>query len=272
MGYIVNSLHVVEVQRYYHYLHSKEYVFHGHRHGGYEINLILSGEMEVTCAEHIVRVKAGQLVLIPPFRFHQNRVLGSQSCEMVVVQFVSPEIAEQQCAVFELESEAKCLVQLFCADVERWGQVEAGRCLQLQDSGRKLLEVILQYAFYNRKAASEIRNEENQIYQHAIGFMLQNIHRDIYVEELARECGVCATSIKKVFSYFTGRGCIAYFNELKLEIARRKLEEGIRCGDVATALGFSSQAYFSKRFKMFFGVSPSVFRRNGGKSRTGESL
>ena len=69
------------------------------------------------------------------------------------------------------------------------------------------------------------------------------------------------TTVKNIFSYYTGRGCITYFNELKLDKAKELLSEGQSCAHVSNALGFSSQAYFSKRFKQMFGSLPSDIKK-----------
>ncbi|RMG21101.1 MAG: AraC family transcriptional regulator [Bacteroidetes bacterium] len=50
---------------------------------------------------------------------------------------------------------------------------------------------------------------------------------------------------------------------LRLHRAKEMLEKGV--GNVSEAcfeLGFSSPAYFSKTFKMEFGISPSELKRN----------
>lgn len=49
---------------------------------------------------------------------------------------------------------------------------------------------------------------------------------------------------------------------MKMREARRLLETGdFRVNEVASRLGFSSPFYFSRRFRTFFGVSPSEYRQ-----------
>lgn len=49
---------------------------------------------------------------------------------------------------------------------------------------------------------------------------------------------------------------------MKMREARRLLEIGdFRVNEVASRLGFSSPFYFSRRFRTFFGVSPSEYRQ-----------
>ncbi len=55
---------------------------------------------------------------------------------------------------------------------------------------------------------------------------------------------------------------------MKMREARRLLgEEDARVNEVASRLGFSSPFYFSRRFRTFFGSSPSEYRREvaGGR-------
>jgi len=54
---------------------------------------------------------------------------------------------------------------------------------------------------------------------------------------------------------------------MKMREARRLFASGDhRVNEVASRLGFSSPFYFSRRFRTFFGVPPSEFRRTAGGS------
>jgi AraC family transcriptional activator of pobA len=51
-----------------------------------------------------------------------------------------------------------------------------------------------------------------------------------------------------------------------LEARRLLLYSNIAVAETAFALGFTDPAYFSRLFRAHTGVSPSSFRRHGGRS------
>jgi AraC-like DNA-binding protein len=57
-------------------------------------------------------------------------------------------------------------------------------------------------------------------------------------------------------------GAISFFNELKLDEAKRLIREGrLNFTEIADALGFTSLHYFSRLFKKKTGLSPSEYAK-----------
>lgn len=252
------SFSVRSIRKYYHYIHQNNYIFPGHRHTGTELNIILDGAMEITCGHNIFQIDSGNIAFIPQGTFHQNRVVGNRSAEMVVIHFETIEPLETQYfSVQPMSDETRKLVDCFCLDIEHNAAIEHGTCLFLNDTAKKLLEVILQYAYAPNVRCAQKNSEGSRIYRTAAKYMTEHLASQLTVADVAKHCGVCATTLKNVFSYYTGRGCITYFNELKLARAKELLSAGSSCADTATALGFSSQAYFSKKFKQMYDTLPS---------------
>jgi len=56
-------------------------------------------------------------------------------------------------------------------------------------------------------------------------------------------------------------------NKLRIDEARRFLEdESLSIAEISEMMGFSSQSYFSKCFKKIYGISPSDYRKQLGKT------
>jgi len=91
--------------------------------------------------------------------------------------------------------------------------------------------------------------------------MNNNLHRKLTVKELVTACATCKTTLTKVFRQYAQTGCMKYFTTLKFERAYQMLASGKSCAYVAESLGFSSQAYFTKCFKQYYGIVPSAVER-----------
>lgn len=261
MSKIENKLYISDIKRYYHYTHQKDYVFYGHRHAEFELNILQKGEMEVTCEGNVYIIGGDTALLISPHTFHQNRVIGDLEAEMIVVQFNTPDILTQDmAALYCLDDELKAILTLFFSNMESKAEVFGGSCLSIQESAKKLFELFFQYAYELKKQPHPHRNIDALIYNEAVNFMYENITAKISVSDISKKCGVCKTILKRIFSHYTGRGCICFFNELKLEYAKKLLASGKTCSYVSDYLGFSSQAYFTKKFKQEYNISPGKFK------------
>lgn len=96
-----------------------------------------------------------------------------------------------------------------------------------------------------------------------------NLHRQLSMQEICRSLNYSATYIIRIVKQYRGMTPIEYFNKLKIDKARALLDAGdnIMIKDIADALGFSNQHYFSKVFKQYAGCNPSEYKERGsGKS------
>lgn len=252
---------MTDIRSYYHYIHENSYVFHGHRHYHCELNAILAGEMEITCDADVFRVAAGEYILIPANAFHQNRVIGGAAAEMVVVQFVESAGNVLPLRFSEMSEEAETVLRLFCRDAESRCEIRGGQCMHMSAAAQRLFEVFLEYTADGPASEYAPADERSAVYTTAVRYMTEHITEPQRMADIARECRVCRTTLKNIFSHFTGRGCMEFFGEMRLEHARRLLLSGMSCREVSEQMNFSSQAYFSKIFKQHFSVLPSEVRR-----------
>ena len=99
-------------------------------------------------------------------------------------------------------------------------------------------------------------------YKQIVQTMKHNLDKNLTVEELGMQCGLSASSMKKLFRQFNSMGIHEYYLHLKMKEAVRLLEEGRTVTETAERLGFSDQSYFSTAFKREMNEMPTRFRRN----------
>lgn len=77
------------------------------------------------------------------------------------------------------------------------------------------------------------------------------------IEALAKLAGMSRSSFCERFNTLVGRAPLRYQNEWRLTLARTMLATQTgRIGDVGFAVGYESEAAFSRAYKAFFGRSP----------------
>jgi AraC-like DNA-binding protein len=96
----------------------------------------------------------------------------------------------------------------------------------------------------------------------AVFFVYQHLEEPYRPAQLADELHISLRTLERglveTFDCTPGQLITA----MKMREARRLFESGdFRVNEVATRLGFSSPFYFSRRFRTFFGVPPSEYRR-----------
>lgn len=94
-----------------------------------------------------------------------------------------------------------------------------------------------------------------------IARVLRKIHEQplqrLSIDALARIAGMSRSSFSERFTSLVGRAPLRYQNEWRLTLARDMLaKRSARVGEVGIAIGYESEAAFSRAYKAFFGCSP----------------
>jgi AraC-like DNA-binding protein len=85
------------------------------------------------------------------------------------------------------------------------------------------------------------------------------------IEALATIAGMSRSSFCDRFSALVGRSPLRYQNEWRLTLARTMLaRNNSRIGEVGFAIGYESEASFSRAYKAYFGRSPRDDNSQGG--------
>jgi len=80
------------------------------------------------------------------------------------------------------------------------------------------------------------------------------------IARLAHETGYQADYLNRKFKEVTGLTLIQQRDALRLDRAKRLIQQGLTVGEVAERVGFDDANYFSRWFKRHAGVSPSHSR------------
>lgn len=112
-------------------------------------------------------------------------------------------------------------------------------------------------------------NKSTAIYRSRINKVIDyvNAHLDqsISLEELAAVAYFSPFHFHRIFVAVTGESVNFFTNRIRLEKTARLLRFSTNpISDIARECGFSSPSIFSRAFKQYFGITPSIYR-SGGK-------
>jgi AraC-like DNA-binding protein len=86
------------------------------------------------------------------------------------------------------------------------------------------------------------------------------------LEELARESGTSRSVLADRFAFFVGVPPMQYLGQWRMQLAAALLAGSGSIAEVATEVGYSSEAAFSRAFKKIVGVAPARWRQGERRS------
>ncbi|MEM6395853.1 MAG: AraC family transcriptional regulator [Bacteroidota bacterium] len=123
------------------------------------------------------------------------------------------------------------------------------------------LEVYKSYAIGSKTASvkpekglTNVRNAEE--------ILSSRLHNPPTIPELAKMVGINQQTLKKGFKQIYGSTINKYVNKKRLDQAAILVKTGdLQLKQIALEVGYNNPAYFSRRFKERFGVSPRIYQQ-----------
>jgi AraC-like DNA-binding protein len=108
-----------------------------------------------------------------------------------------------------------------------------------------------------------------------VGKALRLLHgdptRDWTVDELAREVAVSRSVLAQRFTELVGESPMKYLAGWRMQIAKQMMREGSRnIQDIATRVGYESEAAFNRAFKRATGCPPAAWRKSSSPASANE--
>ncbi|MCR5272541.1 MAG: AraC family transcriptional regulator [Lachnospiraceae bacterium] len=92
-------------------------------------------------------------------------------------------------------------------------------------------------------------------------YIEQNLHTSIRLDDLAEHVSLSPSYLSALFKKETGYAVSDYVLNRKLDVAEKMLRfSDYSCADIANYLDFSSQSYFTEKFKSKYNCTPAVYR------------
>lgn len=98
-------------------------------------------------------------------------------------------------------------------------------------------------------------------------YLRANFHRNVALKELTRLTGLSKAYVIRSFCRTVGMPPYEWLLQLRIQEARRRLQDGDRICDLAIDLGFADQSHFHRRFKRLTGMTPSAYAQGHYRSR-----
>ncbi|OWA34944.1 hypothetical protein B9G55_14475 [Saccharibacillus sp. O16] len=145
---------------------------------------------------------------------------------------------------------------------ERRAESGAVAVLERQIAFQELLLAALRQREGRTPAGTASRANSREAVQRSVERIRREYREPLTVEALAASAGMGRWAYTRLFKELTDRLPLDFLNEVRIGQAKRLLlDTEERLGEIAQRIGFSSEYYFSRRFKRETGLSPGHYRR-----------
>lgn len=266
----------------FHYREPRPNTVEVHHHDFYEVYYLLRGEVEYWVDGRIIRMTAGDLLLINPMELHRPILQRDDQVYERIVLWINKEYMES------LSSNGIKLSG--CFDTNLPGHTHLIRPAAPERSALTARMSELVREFYsaefggdmcayglflqfmvqlNRMALrTESQPEETDqlsaLVQNALSYIGNHLPESMTVESIASALYVSKYYLSHAFTKEVGVSIYRYIMMRRLLMARQLLLEGESAGQVCRSCGFSDYTSFYRAFKSEYGISPREFTASNG--------
>ena len=244
-----------------------------HSHDYYELVIFVEGEINYVCESSVYSPNRGDVIIIPPGKFHMSKLKGERTHYKRHVFYlypnafdaVSPSLAELlirtkegvhfSLASREREEELLTLAEKLASSLKSRGD-DLSRALAFG----YIIEI---FCLLNRKdirhSGESERLPENIL---ALQQYLDAHYTEINsVSEVAEHFFYSREYVSRLFKKYYDTTILDYIHKLRISKSRTLIAEGMPIIDVCYAVGFSSLSTFIRAFRTATDMTPSEYRK-----------
>ena len=270
-------LSISQLYSVHYFEYTSNYTFAGEAHDFWEFLYVDKGTVHVTCDSHSLDLTRGQMIFHAPGEFHALSANGVVAPNLIVVSFpcrspameffrgrVTSTGAEERLLLARIVSESRSIFSTpldnpYRHTLTRRESVRFGSEQLLSSALEELLIRLIRRGDALPTSKIQPRHTQERI-GHIVEYLEQRLDQPLTLNQICRDNLVGRAQLERYFHEQTGGGVIDYFNRMKISAARQMIREGrLNFTQIAARLGFQSVHYFSRRFKLSTGMSPSEY-------------
>lgn len=200
------------------------------------------------------------------------RMLGTDRIADVV-KLITDTVKKMGDSLFLIESFEKQIqyfIRQAAKSYEQVLKVQEDDILELQNiyqyqTMQDYIETLKEWVIkFNELISEEFDDYKNkQKIQQAVSFIHENFQKDLNMAVVSNHISMNYSLFSFSFKQYTGKNFVTYLKELRIQEAKRLLEEtDMRVIEISQAVGYENEKHFMKTFKAICGVSPTEYRKN----------
>jgi len=224
-------------------------VLHPHRHASHQLLFASSGAMTVTGDRTSWMIPPGRAVLIPAGISHAIRMWGDVAMRSLYfpVSAPAPAFNLEGCRVISVGA----LLRELILRVAEWGALDSREPVEA-----RVMAVLMDELVATRDEPLLLPMPVDERALRAAHQVLTNPADDATTGGVARQCGLSARTLERLFRAETGMSFGLWRQKARLLESVRLLAQGDSVTDAALDSGYSSVSAYIAAFKKTFGCTP----------------
>jgi len=243
-----------------------EEAFRDHTHDAFSIGYIDSGRTTFLLAGEPHRARTGDLVLIPPGAVHACN--PDPDSDMTYHMFyVDPAWLESVAAeVFGPGAGVPVFPLPVVDDPEQVGRWRALHAAIADGAERLEKETMLVQALADLIERHAVHGEPCAPVADdgAVGlvrdYLAANLSEKVSLDDLSEVAHLSRYHLLRVFQEAVGLSPHAYQNQLRVDLGKQRLAEGVSISQAAAEAGFVDQSHFTRVFRQLTGATPKQYQ------------
>jgi AraC-like DNA-binding protein/quercetin dioxygenase-like cupin family protein len=240
-----------------------------HWHNELEI-IIIGAKAVVTIDGEKISIGAGDILFIAPGKLHSIYALENGSCLFFVFS-IGILTTYETTGFFDSLAEGKYVIETLIARENPASPKLHEQLQRLYDASLMpppgaefriravIYEILYQLCKYDliRLNNNKDSRQQSEYIKAAIEYINENYSEPISADDVAVKLSLSRAYFHRLFRQYTNQTPNEYINRRRMEEARRLLESGASVSEAAQSVGISGAGYFIKRFKQYYGITPS---------------
>ncbi|ACL75782.1 AraC family transcriptional regulator [Ruminiclostridium cellulolyticum] len=248
-----------------------------HTHDYTEVKIVLSGYFKYIIDDKLYEVAKGNIIIINPGVQHEKIIPSGVKVEefnygLTNIHFKElPEnflIEPSSLPVFTLPLYQPEIIKCINETINEQEKNEPYCDLFIKSSIMKLTALLHRGMTANKERTEKTRldiqtSEKTNIVNDILEYLSTNYMEQISLYRIAHNMYLSPVYISKIFKEETGESPINHLIRIRLTKARELLMSGnMPIKTVARSVGYEDAFYFSKLYKKYYGIPPSMEKRS----------
>lgn len=236
-------------------------------HENIEIILVINGKGTIMSDTDRIAVERGDIVIINTNRLHnfaaRDEALAYR-CLIVDRSFCLSNHFDTNAIEFDKHFRDAEIERLLNRLTEEY-TLPSDTPYRTQTIRATVLEIMAILCRAHSRPAPSDQNDKGILaaIKQAIGYIRSESHRDIALDDIAAFVGLSKYHFAREFHRVTGYTFVSYLNLTRCEKAKQLLaENSMSIGDIGHVCGFVNRSYFTRTFRAYVGMLPSVYRES----------
>lgn len=238
--------------------------FPNHFHEYYVIGYMAAGGRCLSCKNREYVLSKGNVVLFNPEDNHTCAQIGNEALHYFGINIsksVMQELVEEITGLRTLPHFSQNVVsdeELACYIKPLHESIMSGSS-KFEKDELLLLMISLLLQRYCNPFEECIADCPREI-ENTCRFIDEHFAEPISLEQLCVCAGLSKSALLRAFTRTKGITPYRYLQTIRVEMAKKLLEQGTPLIDAALQTGFSDQSHFTRSFSMFIGMAPGLYR------------